>query len=222
MTGLGWTVVQGASRFLGHNDREAVLGDVAEGCSGFGRAVTDVLDLVIRRQVDLWKSWRPWIAAFALAMPCSLLLMGLSLSVSKIVAQIALRWDGAAWWLLLLGPLLLGWSWAGGYVAGSLSKRTLWASAVCCLLPCLFCLSRFHGQPVSKYSLLVFVLPAIWGAWQGLRGYRVPRRAAIGMALGITVLAVATSSGGTSLFYCVLIWPAWYMAAAMRRDSQPN
>ncbi len=156
------------------------------------------------------------------ALPCSLLLMGLSLSVSKIVAQIALRWDGAAWWLLLLGPLLLGWSWAGGYVAGSLSKRTLWASAVCCLLPCLFCLSRFRGQSVSKYCLLLFLLPAILGVWQGLRGYRIPRRAAIGIALGITVLAVATSSGGTSLFYCVLIWPAWYMAAVMRRDSQPN
>jgi len=222
MTGLGWAVVQGASRLLGRDDREAVMGDVAEACFGFGRALSDVLDLVIRRQVDLWKNWRPWIAAFALVLPCSLSLMGLSLSVSKTVAQIALHEKGAALPLVLLGPLLLGWSWAGGYVAGSLSKRTLWASAVCCLLPCLFCLSRFHGQPVSRYCLLLFVLPAIWGAWQGLRDWRAPRSLAIGVALGVTVLAVATASGRTALFACVLIWPAWYLIAAMRRDSQPN
>src|SRR5258705_11397461 len=82
MTGVGWSFVAVASQVLERDEREAVLGDLVEAGESAWRGLLDVLGLVIRRQAVLWKNWRPWLAAFGLALPFSFLLMGFSLSVS--------------------------------------------------------------------------------------------------------------------------------------------
>jgi hypothetical protein len=56
-----------AAQALEPEEREIVLGDLVEcGSSGL-RAFRDVLGLVVRRQLLLWTSWRPWVALVAIA-----------------------------------------------------------------------------------------------------------------------------------------------------------
>ena len=82
MTATLSPLVEMAARLLGPEEREAVLGDLAEAREGAWRSLCSVAGLVVRRQAMLWKSWRPWLAGFAIALPSSFLLMGVSLSVS--------------------------------------------------------------------------------------------------------------------------------------------
>jgi hypothetical protein len=48
---------------LSAEDRDAVLGDLAEAGSDPGRAVRELLGLIARRQLLLWKTLQPWIAS---------------------------------------------------------------------------------------------------------------------------------------------------------------
>jgi hypothetical protein len=50
------------ARALEPSECEFVLGDLAECGSSGGRALFDVIGLVIRRQLLIWMSWRPWVA----------------------------------------------------------------------------------------------------------------------------------------------------------------
>jgi hypothetical protein len=81
VTNFGYSLLQAAAQLLECDEREAVLGDLLETGESACRGSLDVLGLVIRRQAILWKSWRPWLAAFGLALPTSLLLMGASVSI---------------------------------------------------------------------------------------------------------------------------------------------
>lgn len=73
---------------LGRDEREAVLGDLFEAGEGSWQAMVAVIGLVLRREAEVWKIWRPWVAAFGLSVPCSFLLMGASLSVSSALQYI--------------------------------------------------------------------------------------------------------------------------------------
>src|SRR6266513_1476541 len=46
------------------------------------KGLLEVLGLVARWELLPWKNWRPWAASFGLALPFSLTLMGLSVSIS--------------------------------------------------------------------------------------------------------------------------------------------
>ncbi len=76
-----------ATRLLERDEREAVQGDLAEAGENGWRGLIDVLGLVLRRHANHWRNWRPWLSAFGLALPGSLLLMGFSLSVSRAYQQ---------------------------------------------------------------------------------------------------------------------------------------
>ncbi len=247
MTSLGWPLVDAASRLLEREEREAVLGDLFETGEGVWKSLLDVLGLVFRRQVALWQSWRPWLAGFGLALPASFLLMGVSLSVAQ-------RYQLCAWLVrnyqffdpklvretgLTVGPeigfffcqflLLLGLAWTAGFVVGRLSRRTLWSSALLCLSPCLFCLARFRIPVTSRMSLLLFLLPAIWGVWCGLRVVRIKLGLAVGLAVAMTVLMIRVwgvahtwSTSGWWLANWLLIWPVWYLVANALRFRIAN
>ena len=79
-----------AARGLEPCERDAVLGDLAEqGLSG-ARALFDVLDLVIRRQLLIWTSWQPWFALIGIVgvsgFYLSGMLHGLSIGIFEQVA----------------------------------------------------------------------------------------------------------------------------------------
>ena len=82
----GWRCVEAAAGLLAPVEREVVLGDLAETDRGAWRGLGDVLGLAARRQLALWRSWRPWAASFGLALPASLFLMGWSVAASGAVA----------------------------------------------------------------------------------------------------------------------------------------
>jgi hypothetical protein len=226
MSAIGWWLVDRASQALERDERDAVLGDLAEAGESTWHALLDVLGLVIRRQTVLWKHWRPWLAAFGLAVPGSLLLMGLSVSVSRACRQLLdpaiLKTGltiGPGFWLFVCQVvLLLGWSWTGGFVAGSISRRTLWTTAALSCLPCLFCLARFRIESLSRLCLLLFLPPAIWGVRQGLHTARVKLVPAIVLAVTVTALTIPTwGNPGAWIPNWALSWPAWYLVAVAPR-----
>src|SRR5581483_10155368 len=99
-------------------------------------SVWQISGLAFHRQLELWKSWRPWLAAFGVAMPNSFALMGISVSLSwatlhflspatTIGSNHALH-TGLFPFLCQIFLLLIC-SWAGGYVMASISRKTLWA-----------------------------------------------------------------------------------------------
>ena len=152
------------SRLLPPEEREIVQGDLLEAGESTWQSALAVLGLIIRREVALWRNWRPWLAAFGLALPSSFLLMGFSLSVSRAYQQLAggpiLHATGIdvrpGFALFLCNVLLLAaWSWTGGFVVGAVSRRTIWVSAALSFVPCLFCLERFRIESLSRLCLLL-------------------------------------------------------------------
>jgi len=234
MTSTGWSFVEAAARLLARDEREAVLGDLLEADENALQGLFGVLSLVFRREVALWKSWRPWLAAFGVAFPSSLLLMGVSLSVTwsyltlrcpELLQKSSLTLGSGSLVLLCQALLLISWSWTGGFVVGSLSRRTLWASTLLCSSPCLFCLSRFRVESLSRFCLLLFLLPAIWGVHHGLRISRMKLRWAIALAITVTALMLPGWSSGAQHWWAppqwtlnwILIWPAWYLVVTSWR-----
>jgi hypothetical protein len=215
------------SHLLERDERVAVQGDLLESGESPWQSLLAVGGLVIRREVALWTSWRPWLAAFGLALPGSFLLMGFSLSVSRAYQQfghVTIRHATG----LSVGPglplffcnalLLMAWSWTGGFVVGSVSRRTVWVSAALSFAPCLFCLERFRVESLSRLCLLLFLPAALWGARRGLQIARIKPGAAVALAMGVTALTIPLwSSTGAWIPNWALSWPAWYLVVTARK-----
>jgi hypothetical protein len=167
VTSLSWSLVETTAQLLEGERREAVLGDLIEAGESAGQALLGIFGLVLRLHAAAWKSWRPWLAAFGVSLPASFYLMGFSVSVSYAFVQ----WPGTAP-LVAKTLLLIACSLGAGYVVTTLSRRTLWVSALLCGSPCLFCLARFRVPSLSRFSLFLFILPAALGVRQALRGAR--------------------------------------------------
>ena len=217
------------SRLLAPSEREAALGDLEEAGSNDWRGIVEILDLYVRCRIVLWKSWRPWVAAFGLAIPLSLTLMGLSVSIANAGQQ----WvngnilNGSS---VALGPglalllsniiLLTAWSFTGAFVMGTISRRTVRISVALSFVPCAFCLARFRIESLSRFCLLLFILPAAWGLIYGLRVARIRLRSAVFFATLITVLTIpAWSTKGAWIPNWALSWPAWYLVATSIRRA---
>jgi hypothetical protein len=155
MTGICWRLVEALSRMLAPDERDAVCGDLAERGATGGQALGDVLGLVVRRQADLWKDWRPWLALVALVVPLGMLLNLYSRRVADSSAiyiwMYANNWD---WSLLRFGAFQSGlagygaiiflmyltlpcWSWIGGLTLAYVSRRAIPLNGA------LFCLMVF-------------------------------------------------------------------------------
>ena len=224
---IGSRLVDLVSRLLPPDEREVVQGDLLEAGESAWQSLLGVLGLIIRREATLWKTWRPWLAAFGLALPSSFLLMGFSLSVSRAYQQLAggpiLHATGIdvrpGFALFLCNVLLLAaWSWTGGFVVGSVSRRTVWVSAALSFIPCLFCLERFRIESLSRLCLLLFLPIALWGARRGLQMARIKRNSAVVLAIAVTALTIPTwTSSGAWIPNWALSWPAWFLVATARR-----
>src|SRR5581483_8953579 len=109
--------------------------------------------------------------------------------------------------------LLIAWSWTGGFMVGSVSRRTLWVSAVLALCPCISCLVRFGEASLSRFCVLLFIPPAILGIRQGLRRMRIKPGFAFALAAMVTALTLcAWMNKGLGILNWALIGPAWYIA----------
>jgi hypothetical protein len=132
MMHFGWSLLSFLSRALEPPERDVVLGDLTESGAGFGPAIHDLLGLILRRQVGLWASWRPWLALFGV---CGLAGLSLSRVVHRLNVDLHKHAVGYATSLtagqevaffLCMASALLVWSWTCGFVLGSLSRRAVW------------------------------------------------------------------------------------------------
>jgi hypothetical protein len=225
MSATGWALVELVARLLPTHEREAVLGDLAEANEDELRSLFDVLGLFFRHQAILWCDWRPWLAGFGVALPGSYLLMYVSASVTTTYLRLFERriflhgWPtGHEGFSLLMCHifLLIAWSWTAGFVVGSLSRCTLWASLLLCLVPCFSCAAMFLSLPNA--SLFLFAVPGIWGLRHGLRVRSVERTFALLLAATVTVLMlIAWKYDALWVFNWGLGLPVWYLAGAARR-----
>ena len=221
MTNIGWRLVDALALQLAPAEREAVLGDLIETQTSAGRSICEIGGLLVRRQLQLWKRFEPWLAAAGLAFPCSLMLMGFSFAISSELRDHFL--PGTSLNHSLAAPaeavtalsqifVLLICSWTIGITVDSLSRRTFVVSAVCCFLPCLFCLLRFHHQSLSRLCLFLFLPPAIAGIRFSRRTGAIKRRWAVTLAIAATIsLAVLAACGNVWILNWVLVGPAWYL-----------
>jgi hypothetical protein len=209
-----------AAHALHPAERAAVLGDLSEAGKSGWSGVLEVLGLVIRRQADQWRDWQPWAAAFGLALPGSFALMGISVSIRlgyQRVAGVGTLDLTSLTTLVCQIVLLVAGAWTGGFVVGSISRRTLGVSAALCASPCLFCLSRFHIGSLSRLSLLLFLLPALLGVLHALRRGRVRLEVAGAIAAATTLVMVMSWTGkGLWILHAALLWPSWYLVATTR------
>lgn len=219
------------ARGLSPTDRETVLGDLAEAGETGSQAFFSVAGLLIRRQLSVWRDWRPWVAAFGLAMPASFLLMGFSVSIAQtyqsVIGSTVLQATGlkmAPGLMVLLCDIVLlaAWSATGGFAVGTISRRTTWISAAFSLLPCAFCLARFRIEYLSRLCLLLFLPFALIGLCFGLRTSRIRFGASLAVAIVTTALtAPHWSRPGVWLPNWMLSWPAWYLVAIAWRAKVP-
>jgi hypothetical protein len=227
MNTSAWPLVELSARLLDPEEREVLLGDLVETHETTWRGLLDVFGLVLRRQAGLWRDRRPWAAGFVVALPSSYLLMIASFSVSCTYQRLVNHRVFVGHWptghegfpLLFCHMLLLiAWSWTAGYVVGSVSRRTLWASVVLAAVPALL----FLCMSVLWLCFFLFLPPAILGVWRGWQGSRISFRAASVLALTMTVLMIsAWSNDALWPANWALVVPAWYLVAGARR-SGPN
>jgi hypothetical protein len=233
----GWILVESFARFLPAEEREPILGDMMEANENAWQGLSELFGLAVRRHTELWKTWRPWLVGFGVALPGSFMLMGASMSVSwsymrllcpDMLAQASLTKPSAMIVLLWQALLLIGWAWTAGFVVGSISKRTLWVSALLCYSPCLLCLSQFRGESLPKSCLLLFLLPAIWGAHRGFRISKIGFSSALLIAVALTLMIVPTLSSSrlqtlspqNVIMNWALIIPAWYLVITARKHQR--
>lgn len=225
MPDRAWFLVEAAARLLNRDEREAVLGDLAEAEENGWKAAVEILGLVSRRQAALWYDWPPWLASLLVGLPGTLLLMGVSLSISctyrrlvdhEVFDSHAAPTGHEGFPLLLCHVLLLIlWSWTGGFVVGFVSRRTVWASAALSLAACFFCLARFREESVSALCLFLFLPPAILGIHHGLRIIRVKPAPAFALATLVSMLMIcAWSNEAMWIVNWALLCPAWYLVMA--------
>jgi hypothetical protein len=228
---ITWPLVALFSNLLEQDEREAVLGDLLETKENAWRGFLDVLGLIFRRQGELWKNPQPWFAGYVVTLPASYLLMVASLSVSCTYQRLVghkvfgTRWPtGHEGYLLFLCHffLLIAWSWSIGYIVGSISRRTLWASAALSLLP-IGCLCIVPSATPLKACLFLFLLPAVFGVRVGISNAGISLRSASLLALITTVLMIsAWSSGALWTLNWALICPSWYLAAIAWRSAKSS
>jgi hypothetical protein len=163
------------SRLLDPEEREAVRGDLEESAETGVAALRDLLGLVARRQVALWKDWRPWLGFAGVVIPLGILLNEIGKHLAHSTAIYAWmylnNWTARylqnagfrnellhyALWFALDYATLMCWSWTVGFVLGSLSRRAIWVNgaAFCLVLvgESLFVQTRNYGVNAAAFAV---------------------------------------------------------------------
>ncbi len=218
-------VIETSARILRANERDGVLGDLAEVGAGPLRSFCAIFGLLARQHAEHWRDWRPWLAG-GVALPASLLLLGVSFGISM-NSRALLEGDSAhiGFPFLFEVLLLVTWSWTSGFLIGSLSGHTLWVSALLSSIPCLSCVFRFREPSLSRICVLLFLIPGLLGVLHGRRLRHVPFTAALIIAATVTGLMLAWNE--MHLCEWPLVLPAWFLVAAAdkfrnRREELPS
>jgi hypothetical protein len=219
MSGALWWLAERLSLFLDAGEREAVIGDIAESGANGGRAVRDVLDLVVRR------NWRVWLALAALAGQAYGLVIFLVTPVR----------DFDIWWKYGVRPedglsagrdlftltchclALICYAWTSGFALAFFCERKIHVKASLLYLVrlcVLFVLTTRSGVPLHSVALLV-TLEALLVLVPSLSGMRQ----AVGAgAAGFSQIALLTSATATTA--ALAIWTSTWSVSAIEVWSE--
>jgi len=169
------------ANLLATDEREAVLGDLAEAGESGMKAIVGVFGLVVRRQAALWLDWRPWLTLVGFVIPAGLALHLIARWDVGLFTEEALRKD-LPWFARLLTltfATLACWSFLSGGVM-----------LVAQVLDLMSYMTPAHGAAHQEAAYaavaawlvqVVFVAsPLVWGALQPL-----PRIVILGVSLTV-------------------------------------
>lgn len=168
VTALKLKLLDWLSSFLDEDDRETVLGDMAEEDASYRASVVAVCGLVLRKEVEKWRSASPWLVLILLLLPFVLLLVVVLRALTDVSAiylwmlvnnadSDLLRQPG--YWsnvractpyLLWSALALVGWSWCTGFVIGSACKKVRRSNLI--LMVLLFGLVLPGWLPISVHG----------------------------------------------------------------------
>jgi len=188
------------ANLLATDEREAVLGDLAEAGESGMKAIVGVFGLVVRRQAALWLDWRPWLTLVGFVIPAGLALHLIARWDVGLFTEEALRKD-LPWFARLLTltfATLACWSFLSGGVLRTIAPRTLilqipallGVMLVAQVLDLMSYMTPAHGAAHQEAAYaavaawlvqVVFVAsPLVWGALQPL-----PRIVILGVSLTV-------------------------------------
>jgi hypothetical protein len=237
---MTWSLLETICRALEPEERQAVLGDLAESGETGLRALTAVAGLVARRQLGLWKSWRPWVASLGL-LPLVLTFSSVAPSTVQMVIQ-RYPWKNTPMShqviiLMLCAAALLAvvLSWTVGFVASSLARRATLSAATVLAMGAVWAICQQqspHTTPGILFTgllqLALHLAPFAHGLRCGARSGRLtPRRSLALAGAAFLLLAILTPFHGRPpqdlLMLAVFSWPILYLAATARwRESRSS
>lgn len=162
--------IKWCSHCLEKDEREAVLGDMAEEGAGFVTSTLSIADVALRKELAGWRHWTPWVASIGVVVPCvvSLIVVAKNLADGSAIylwlfanntdAELLQQpgfWAGL-WDCLprLIVPALavLSWSWCAGCVIGLSSRQT---RRSCGVLVCVLVLFALTGwAPAVPHAVI--------------------------------------------------------------------
>jgi hypothetical protein len=158
------------SRLLDPKEREVALGDVAELGYVGGQAFTSMLGLVLRRQLQPWKQWRPWFVLVTMVIPITALLASFCNELGGKLFPVLVMWShhhvayatglkpsAEAFGLFLNIAALVLWSWACAFAVGALARTTIYVPSI---VFCVICLAM--GRRLGPISIVLLWTTA-WG-----------------------------------------------------------
>jgi hypothetical protein len=234
-------IVAALSNLLEPAERECVCGDLEELRLRGSGAAANIIGLVVRRQLNEWSYWGPWVALLGIA---GLAGYYLSLSVARVQTGIFLQIgtylkygvayepggvsvaQNIGYTATLLIAMLL-WSWACGFVLASLSGRALWMTSFL-----FYCVVQ---DSWAVHMALVGNIILKHGPWMAMLLRVLPLSPArivflLALALGILSARKGTLKRDTRLLLAVvgltlvilLVWMEnWFVAGFANWSGQP-
>jgi hypothetical protein len=176
VTHLARWLIDRISRLLEPDEREAVLGDLAEMHATTAEYLRGVTGIVTRRQLAFWKDWRPWVGLVGYALPLGWLLGRMTRTLASTSATYSWLYFNNWTWSFVTIPgarrdlahyavhffmcfvLLAAWSWTAGVALTSLSRRVLAIVGTFFFATVLVELSRVPSAFGNDGNLVVFTL----------------------------------------------------------------
>ena len=237
---MTWSLLETICRALEPEERQAVLGDLAESGETGIRALAAVAGLVVRRQLGLWKSWRPWVALLGL--------LPVLLTFSCVTPSIVLIIERYPWKnvpqsrqeiiLMLFAVTLLTavCSWAVGFVTVSLARRAMVSVAALLATGALWaiCHQQAAHTPLGilftgLFQLVLHLAPFAHGLRRGAGcGRLTPQQGLLLAGAALLLLLILTPFQWPAIKDLLILtffsWPILYLMATARwrepRSSQ--